>query len=303
MDMQPRLGIAKIFIACMVKRKMFIGLFLLLLVACHQKKNVHTYASLPDYDFTDPLIVHLKTDLDEISGIAYYPKDTSVFAINDELGVLYKIYVRKQVQIQKWRFSNDDDYEDLVLLDNMFYALQSNGNLKEFTFLSKDSVQIEDHRLPLDGDNEFESLYYDPFHEKLVLLCKDCEDDDEDEVSAYAYNPVEKTFSEDAFFTIDTEKVAKLLNHKKTKFRPSAAAIHPITKDLYILSAVDKSIVIADRNGNVKEAYEIDPRLFKQPEGLTFTLTGDMLISNESAEIGSANILIFKYKPLVHEKG
>ncbi len=54
--------------------------------------------------------------------------------------------------------------------------------------------------------------------------------------------------------------------------------------------------MIADNKGNVKEVYELDPVIYKQPEGITFTPWGDLLISNEAAESGNANILIFKSK-------
>ncbi len=87
------------------------------------------------------------------------------------------------------------------------------------------------------------------------------------------------------------------------KFKPSAAAIHPVTKELYIISSVSSALAIADRDGKVKSAYSLDNKIFKQPEGLTFTPAGDMIVSNESAGIGSGNILIFKYKPALHEKG
>jgi len=46
----------------------------------------------------------------------------------------------------------------------------------------------------------------------------------------------------------------------------------------------------------VKEVYKLDPKIFKQPEGITFTPTGDLLISNEAALTGAANILIYKRK-------
>jgi len=50
------------------------------------------------------VIVKLPDDLAEISGIIYYPKDTSVFAIKDEDGILYKIYFKWKDVITKWRF-------------------------------------------------------------------------------------------------------------------------------------------------------------------------------------------------------
>jgi hypothetical protein len=63
---------------------------------------------------------------------------------------------------------------------------------------------------------------------------------------------------------------------------------------LYIISSVNKLLVVADRKGGVKKVYPIDPGLFKQPEGISFTPSGSIIISNEAAGVGVANILIFK---------
>ena len=48
------------------------------------------------YDLNHPRVVHLPAELDEISGLAYHSEDTSVFAIDDEVGWLYKIYLNHQ---------------------------------------------------------------------------------------------------------------------------------------------------------------------------------------------------------------
>jgi hypothetical protein len=97
-------------------------------------------------------------------------------------------------------------------------------------------------------------------------------------------------------FVMDIRKIEDLLDEKKFRFKPSAAAIHPLTNELYIISSINKVLVIADVNGVPKKVYKINPKLYKQPEGLTFTSKGDLIISNESADIGAANILFFKYK-------
>ena len=76
----------------------------------------------PDgYDFSKPWKFNLPIELDEISGIVYYPKDTSVFAIIDEFGWLYKIHLTGNRQIGKWKFSEHGDYEDL----SQFLACQA----------------------------------------------------------------------------------------------------------------------------------------------------------------------------------
>jgi len=61
------------------------------------KKN---FTSPPPYDLNHPVVIDLPPGLDEISGLAYYPKDTSVFAIVDEDGMFFKIYLRNQPLIK-----------------------------------------------------------------------------------------------------------------------------------------------------------------------------------------------------------
>jgi hypothetical protein len=64
---------------------------------------------------------------------------------------------------------------------------------------------------------------------------------------------------------------------------------------LYIISAINKVLVVTDVNGRFKNAVKIDEGMFKQPEGITFTPQGGMFISNEAADVGVADILYFAY--------
>jgi DNA-binding beta-propeller fold protein YncE len=247
-------------------------------------------------------MIHLRNDLDEISGLCYYPKDTSLFAISDENGVLSKIHLKKPVKIEQWKFSQAGDFEDILLYDTTFYALQSNGNLKAFGFKNGQLANLDVCTLPITGYNEFETIYYDAYNENIVLLCKECEADKHQLISAFSFNPVDLAFSTKPKYEIDGLEIKDILKLKKTKFRPSAAAINPLTKELYIISAVANVLVVADPKGEIKNAYKLDPKFFKQPEGLAFSPSGTLYISNEAAETGNANILVFKYNPSLNEK-
>lgn len=252
--------------------------------------------SPPGYNLNQPQIFKLPASLDEISGIVYYPKDNSVLAINDERGWLYKIFLSGRHEIQKWKYAGGADFEDVVLVDSTFYVLQSNGTLISFKFLKPDSVKAASHQLPVPGGNEFEILYMDKDKNALILVCKDCEADDKNSLSSYSFSLEKNSFSPKPAFVIDVRKIETLMNQKGLHFKPSAAAIHPLTGELYIISSINKLLVIADRNGNPQKAYPISAKLFKQPEGITFSAKGDLVISNESADIGAANILFFNYK-------
>ena len=252
-------------------------------------------SSPPGYNMNQPRIFKLPSSLDEISGIVYYPKDNSVLAINDERGWLYKIFLSNRNEIQKWKYAGGADFEDLVLVDSTFYVLQSIGTLISFKFLKPDSVKATSYQLPIPGGNEFEILYLDKERNALIMVCKDCKADDKNSLTSYSFNLETNSFSTKPAFVIDIRKIETLMNQKGLHFKPSAAAIHPVTSELYIISAINKLLVIADKNGIPQKAYNINPKLFKQPEGITFSPKGDMVISNESADIGAANILYFNY--------
>jgi hypothetical protein len=256
-------------------------------------KSKNSYPNPPGYDLSKPVVYTLPDVLSEISGLFYYTKDSSIFSINDEKGWLFKIHLKMPVQVERWKFSDAGDYEDLVLADSTFYVLKSKGAIEKFKFFSGDSVSVQAFKLNEGGKNEFETLFYDSSQNKLFLICKNCERDKKREVSSWAFDPMTDSFS--TSFTIETAKIKALLNEEEFKFKPSAAAIHPITGELYIVASVNHALVILNKDHSVKNSYKIDPAVFKQPEGMTFTPAGDLIISNEAADRGVANILFFKY--------
>ena len=262
--------------------------------SCESQKSKPA-ATTSLYDLNHPAEFTLPEGLNEISGLAYYPKDSSAFAIIDEDGLLFKLYLNESGIIKKGKFDKKHDFEDVVMHDSTFYVLIRNGDIETLKFVG-DSIFANKSKLEdaSKKTNEFETLYYDDSL-GIVMMCKDCEDDNKKIVTAWGYSPDSISYNPN-LFSINVKQIAEKTGEKKLHFKPSAAAINPITNDLYILASVNKLLVIADRKGNVKEVYPLDHDMYKQPEGITFTPWGDMLISNEAGESGNANILIFKPK-------
>lgn len=272
---------------------------LLLTAACNASIKKEDKPTPAQYDLNHPQIIKLGDKLNEISGLSFYEKDSSLFAIVDEAGVLFKIILKgSKPDVQQWHFAKNADYEDIVLKDSIFYALKSKGDIVAFKFASPDSVYSQEYNIPAEGDNEFESLYYDPGSKKLILICKDCDDDDKTVVGTWSFDPASNSFSE-GNYSIDVSAINEIneeQSENKKKFRPSAAAINPLTGDLYIISSINKLLVIADTHGKIKSSYALDADIYKQPEGIAFTKSGDMFISNEAAGEGLPNLLYFKHK-------
>ena len=248
------------------------------------------------YNLNDPEVIKLPIELDEISGLAYSRKDASLFAINDERGYLYKIHPDKPDHIERWHFAESDDYEDVVLLPPYFFVMNSGGGFTVFRFATgkADLAQSFTISPPSEGGNEFEACYWSPRFQRILMVCKACSGDTKDSNSVFALDPRTSTWTR-SNMSVNSQEIASLLNQEEIRFKPSAASIHPLTGEVYMVSAVNKLLVVASSKGNVKNVYPLDHGLFKQPEGIAFSPTGTMFISNEAADIGVANILVFRY--------
>lgn len=262
------------------------GLYGLLIVfilsSC--KRKVQKLLSPPNYNFGSPLTYKLDLKLKEISGIAWDPVKDIFLAINDEKGVLFSLEKDILLQPKEYPFGGSGDYEDITLVNGVPYILRSDGMITRFISDSNRIYGVEVGKYNLSGTNDFETMYYDPDRKALIAICKNCAlDDGKPVISAFAFYPDSSGFDSKPVFTIDLEKIKKLSTLKKARFQPSAAAIHPIYKKLFIISSASKQLVITDLNGNVEAVYQLAKKLFNQPEGITFRQNGDMYISNEGA--------------------
>src|SRR4051812_23847686 len=168
------------------------------------KKN---YTNPPNYDFKKPYVIKMPSELKEISGIAYYRKGNSIFAESDSKGDVYKISLNNPAEIKKWKFGHSKDYEDIVLLNDTFYILSSNGDIVSLKLVN-DSLSPSFYSFTEKGKNEFETLYYDDSLQKLVLICKDCKIDKTDErttTTSYEFDPAQTSYS--VLYTIDAKSL------------------------------------------------------------------------------------------------
>ena len=128
------------------------------------------------------------------------------------------------------------------------------------------------------------------------MICKDCEGDKKKSVTAWSYHSDNRNYTP-SVFTINVDLIAKKIGDDKINFRPSAAAINPVTGDVWVLSAINQLLLVTDKNGVFKNVFTLNPVIFTQPEGITFTPWGDLIISNEAGDkYNTGTLLIFKPK-------
>lgn len=278
----------------------FLLIVLLLMAAGCKRKGT---GAPENYRIDQPQKTLLGKALNEISGICFAQKAT-LLAVSDSKEKIFEIHLssRKLKDHTGKVVENNADLEDVVQVDSSIYLLESKGVLVEIKDGATDGAGAKTYTVPVEGKNDFETLYYDPTAAGLVVLCKTCAAEKGTGVrTAYRFDLATKTFDSSAFFTIDKGEVRRLLKNSDAKFDPSAAAIHPLNKRLYILSSAGHLLVVTDTRGAVIEAYDLNPDEFPQAEGIAFAPNGDMYITNEG-KYGSPALLLFPYQQTAKKK-
>lgn len=228
-----------------------------------------------------PLAYDLKTptrrftlppDLEEISGLSYY-KDNQLLCVQDEKAVAYLFDLKKEAVTDSSVFGGYGDYEGIEWAKGEIYTLKSNGDLYHFKPFSKEIA-----RTPTDlpGKTEVEGLAYDAETERLLIAVK--ENPKKNEKAVYTYDIKTKVVYKGLTIKDDLLSQAGV---PFNKFKPSGLAVHPKTGDLYFLTSVGKMIVVLNRKGKVVATEALDPKLYRQPEGICFAPDGTLYIASE----------------------
>ncbi len=272
-------------------------LLFFLSVSCN---NAEQYKSPAGYDLNKPKKFAIKNALKEISGITFLvgKKDT-LLAIEDENGKLFSFTLGSEY-LSRTKFAKKGDFEDVAILnDNMVAVLRSEGSLFLFSTaeIGKEKADSVKEYINILPEGEYEGLSSD--NGKLFALCKNCMTDNEKtEVSVYTLAlDSGKLLTVTGSLKIDLSliKPEDIKGKGKGKFHPSCIAKNPVTHQWFIISSVNKLLLVLNEKWKVIEDYPLDPSLFKQPEGIAFNSKGDMYISNEGGE-GEADILLFAYQ-------
>lgn len=245
--------------------------------------------------------IKLPNVLTEISGLTWWDNH-EVAGIQDEEGYVFIIDTKKEEIEEKEKFTKDGDYEGIAKVGKKLYIVRSDGTLYKVKDFDKKDQETKSYKTPLNHDHDVEGLCYDEANNQLLMLCKEqagVEKPLKGIKTIYAFDLEKKKFKKNVEIPIVIAEIDKALKEQygeglNGKFKPSALAINPITKHLYILSSVAKVIVVLDEQYRLFAVEKLSTILFKQPEGITFSPDGDLYISNEGKK-GKGNILKYKY--------
>ncbi len=251
-----------------------------------------------NYDLHKPVIQHqLPQILNEISGLTDIDS-SQVACVQDELGIVFIYNFRSGKIISQHRFDSIGDFEGLTYTKNALYILRSDGRLTEWNNFPSSKNSFKHYKLSLVTSNN-EGLCFDAKYNRILIAAKGkpLNHDEKSERFIYAYDLATKKLQEKPIYSLNVEYLeerARSFNIQQTEtnakgvirpfnFRPASLSVHPITDDIYIISAVDKLLLIMNRKGEVTYMKSLNAEMFAKAEGITFLNDGTMIITNEAA--------------------
>ncbi|MDO1449423.1 SdiA-regulated domain-containing protein [Rhodocytophaga aerolata] len=254
-----------------------------------KKKNSHVVTA------TDVRIEsswQLPEVLREVSGIAYLSAN-KIACVQDELGNIYIYNLASHSIEQVIPFADAGDYEGITLVENTAYVVRSDGRLFKVDNLLSAQPKVTQFESFLTAEQDVEGLCYDAANHRLLLSIKGVDPHSQAYKGVYAFDLASNE--------LQTQPVYKLLLHdpvlaaayspksKKSALQPSDIDIHPLTGDIYITEAVHHQLLLLNADGELKMVYSLAKPDFAKPEGITFSPTGEIFISNEGKK-GAGNI-------------
>jgi len=259
------------------------------------------------YDLKNPdLEVKLDKDLTETSALSLSSDSTQLLTLNDEEGKIFYLDKQDGNVIKKVDFGKKGDYEGIEMVNDLIYIIESKGDIHEIGIEDDEKKSDEQYKTFLKTNDDIEGLGYDAEGHQLLLACKSCRKRYNNQRVIFGFDlntkqlkeePVKRIYKDSLkqFITKQTNVNFMIRKALAKSFAPSAIAIHPITKDWYILSSVGKLLVVLDADGSIKYVEKFSAKLMKQPEGLCIDKDGTLYITSEG-DGGKGKLLKYNFR-------
>jgi len=236
----------------------------------------------------------LPAELAEISGLATLP-DGLVLAHDDEMGRVGVLDPRKGLLTRRFSLGSRvrDDFEGITLVGDTVYMATSNGVLYRFR-AGGDGAEVphETRDTNLGKECEFEGVAFDAASSSLVLACKNVRVKEfEDHLLLYRVSLTDLS----APPTPLAIPFARAIGGNEWKsLHPSDITVDPVTGHYIVIASQERAFLEITPAGEVVRSESL-PDKHKQPEGVTITRDGLLVVSDEARK-GSASITLYRWR-------
>lgn len=273
-----------------------------------------TVSKIFPYDLNAPnSSFELDVSLREISGLTTSPKAECLAAVQDEKGQLFYINKKSGKVDPSVIFAEDGDFEGIEFVGDTLWVVKSKGRLFKLWNLDKMPYDMATFKIESLKKANIEGLGYDAKNNRLLLAQKGEKTDEATTRSILAFDLKKQTPSVSKVFDIGLADFQAFLSDKKAKkyqhlvddyltnaltkgveFGPSGVAVHPLSGNIFIISSINKVLIVISSKGKLLEMVKMDKNRFAQPEGICFDPDGTLYLSSEAKDNPRGKLFVFK---------
>ncbi|RDV15518.1 hypothetical protein DXT99_08485 [Pontibacter diazotrophicus] len=237
----------------------------------------------------------LPSELREVSGISFL-KHNLLACVQDEEGTIFLYDLGKKEVTRRIDFAGPGDYEGIAVVGSTAYVLRSDGAIYEVAdFMGKEPKTIL-HASVMAATQNTEGLAYDRKNNRLLVAGKGYDTRLGNNKGIYAIPLENNKMQAEPVITISLAQEQLKSPGKKQKnaydtLQPSSLELNDASGELYILDAGNHRMYTLSQQGQIQKTTMLDKKQLRQPEGLTFSDTGDIYITTEGGKKGKALIM------------
>src|SRR5689334_11927922 len=221
--------------------------------------------------------------LKNISAIDYISPN-KMACLQDEVGSIYILNLDSGAIEKEYPFGPPGNYKGLVLLNNNAYVACADGRIIEIKNYKSEKREATEYGTHLTIEEEVNGLCYDKKNKRLLVTIKRTEDGNQLYKEIYAFSLADKRMLAKPAIKIDLRERAfnnVQPRNMQTVFQPSDIDINPLTGLLYIVDGTRVQLLRMKMNEKIKDVTELGREKFIQPEGITFTPSGELFIASK----------------------
>jgi len=261
-----------------------LGLAILLLAGCTATPAGNQANAAAQTEADGVRILPLPDELREISGLAV-ASPTSVFAHDDEHGVVREVSIEDGGILRSIRFGDTGDFEGIAADGNRIFVITSNGRLSSFTAGADGATVTADTVDTGAGERcEIEGLSLGPRQGQLLILCKDVRGrGNRGQLLVFAWDIATRRLVEQPFVDAD---LSETLGENRRGFAPSGIDWDASRRRIVIVSARNRLFLELDESGRVVTQRVLEALRHPQAEGVAAMPNGALVISDEAGDSG-----------------
>jgi len=226
---------------------------------------------------------NLPAILKTISAIDYYSPG-KLACLQEEIGSIFIFNLDSGAIEREIPFGPPGDYQGLVLVNNDAYVACADGRILEIIGYNSEKPEVKEFGTHLTVKENVNGLCYDKKNKRLLVTIKGTEDASQYYKSIYAFSLVSKSMPVNPALRIDLRnRVFSKMQTKnvQTVFQPSDLDISPVTGLLYIIDGTRAQLLRMKLTENIKSLIDLNKETIIQPEGITFTPSGELFIASK----------------------